>query len=165
LLSATSGIAAPSPDLENSDERFAISEMHGKPAPELSLEGWLNSQPLELSSLKGKIVVLDFWATWCAECVRSIPHLNELQKRYADQGVVIIGVCASDGSERMGELAKNRGIKFPVAIDKKDATNKRYRANSSPDYYIIDRAGKLRWGDFVNKHVEKAIGILLAEDG
>ncbi|MGY8672231.1 MAG: TlpA family protein disulfide reductase [Verrucomicrobiia bacterium] len=156
--------AAPSPDLENSDERFAINEMHGKVSPDWKLKGWLNSRALKLPELKGRIVVLDFWATWCAECVRAIPKLNALQNKYASKGVVIVGVCATDGSERIAEVVKSRGITYPVAIDSDGITNQRYKANSSPDYYIIDRDGKLRWGDFANRHLEKAIQILLAEE-
>jgi cytochrome c biogenesis protein CcmG, thiol:disulfide interchange protein DsbE len=162
--SAFPSSAAPSPDLENSDERFAINEMHGKRSPEWKLSGWLNSPALQLPELKGKIVVLDFWATWCAECVRVIPKINELQSKYASKGVVIVGVCAADGSERIGDIVKSRGITYPVAVDTDGTTHKRYLTNSSPDYYIIDRSGKLRWGDFANRHLEKAIEILLAEE-
>jgi cytochrome c biogenesis protein CcmG, thiol:disulfide interchange protein DsbE len=155
--------AAPSPNLENSNERFAINEMHGQPAPEWNLTEWFNSKSLRLSDLKGKIVILDFWATWCGPCIGAIPKTNKLQSKYADQGVVIIGICAARGSERMKQTAKDKGIKYPIAIDVDGNTNKRFRANSYPDYFVIDRAGNLRWGDIVNNDVEKAIKILLAE--
>lgn len=164
LLCAASLPAAPSPDLENCDERFRINDMHGKPSPAWQLRDWMNSSPLELKGLEGKIVVLDFWATWCVECVRSIPRLNALQTKYAKAGVVIIGVCAPEGGERMADVVRGKGIRYPVAVDRGGVTNRRYLANSSPDYYIIDRQGRLRWGDFANRHVEKAIQILLAED-
>jgi thiol-disulfide isomerase/thioredoxin len=112
-------------------------------------------------NLKGKIVVLDFWATWCGPCIRSIPHTNEMMVKYADKGVVFIGVCAKSGSEKMAAKVNEHGIKYSVAIDA--GANAAYRANSFPDYYLIDRSGVLRWADIVNSDVEKAIGILLKE--
>lgn len=164
LGAASSGaIAADSPELENSKVRAEVTAMHGKPAPPLVLEGWLNSEPIELEKLKGKIVLLDFWATWCGPCIRSIPHNNELQKKYADRGLVVIGVCAQRGSEKMGETVKKHGIEYPVAMDSTGGTVKAYKANSYPDYYLIDRAGNLRWGDVANKEVDKAVELLLAE--
>lgn len=154
--------AADSPDLENSRVRFDINALHGKAAPEWELTGWKNSKPLKLADLKGKIVVLDFWATWCGPCIASIPKVNSLQKKYGKQ-VVFIGVCAKSGSEKMDATVKSRNIEYPVAIDANSVTKKNFHANSYPDYYIIDQGGKLRWGDIVNGDVEKAIKILLAE--
>ena len=82
-------------------------------------------------------------------------------EKYAKQGVVIIGVCAARGAEKMPDTVKQRGIKYPVAED--TGTIAAYKANSYPDYYIIDRNGVLRWADIANRDVEKAIKILLAE--
>ena len=157
-----SGFAADGPALEANKRRAEVDALHGKPAPELSVKDWLNSKPLKLADLKGKIVVLDFWATWCGPCLAAVPHTNELQRKYADRGVVFIGVCAVSGGEKMPDTVKKHKIEYPVVLDTGD-TIKAYRADSFPDYYIIDRAGQLRWGDFANRDVEKAIELLLAE--
>ena len=154
-------LSAVEPALENSKVREALNAMHGKPAPALQLNGWMNTKALGLEKLKGKIVVLDFWATWCGPCIASIPHTNEMMKKYADEGVVIIGVCHQRGAEKMEATAKEKDIKYPIAVD--NGTNDAYKANSFPDYYIIDRKGILRWADIVNRDVEKAIEHLLAE--
>lgn len=155
--------AGPSPNLENSRHRFEVTEMHGRKAPALSLTDWQNSKPLSLAAMKGKIVVLDFWATHCAECLASVPKLNALASKYADQGVVFIGVCLADGGERMSATVKRHKMAYPTALDKNGRTAKSFLADSYPDYYVIDRAGNLRWGDIQNSHIEKAISILLSE--
>jgi thiol-disulfide isomerase/thioredoxin len=163
-LHPTLGADAAQPGLEDSKNRVAIDAMHGKPAPALAVKNWLNSKPLTSEDLKGKIVVLDFWATWCGPCLAAVPHTNEMQKQYADQGVIFIAVCAPKGGEKMEETVKNRGITYATALDAGAGdTFAAFKANSYPDYYIIDRKGNLRWGDLKNGDVEVAIKLLLAE--
>ena len=88
---ASTSMRADAPQLENSKVRELLNEMQGKPAPKLALKGWINSKPMSLEKLKGKIVVLDFWATWCGPCIASVPHTNEMLKQYTNKGVVFIG--------------------------------------------------------------------------
>ena len=86
--------------LERSLASFASSIKHGyelaaligKPAPELNVEDWANGSPLSAEELKGKVVLLDFWAIWCGPCLATFPHLREWQEKYSDKGLVIIGM-------------------------------------------------------------------------
>lgn len=84
-------------------------------------------------------------------------------KKYADQGLVIIGVCATNGAEKMAETVKEWGIEYPVARDVDGATVAAYHADSFPDYYLIDRAGRLRITDCKNGSIDEAIELLLSE--
>lgn len=92
-----------------------------------------------------------------------MPHANDLQKKYADRGLVIIGICATNGAEKMADSVKEWGIEFPVAADIDGQTVAAYRANSFPDYYFIDRAGNLRIVDCANGKIDQAIELLLSE--
>ena len=163
LVGTAFGLSAEEPRLESGKQRATVTGLHGKPAPKLELTQWLNTKGGKAPDTKGKIVVLDFWATWCGPCIASIPKTNKLRKKYADKGVVIIGVCASRGGEKMKQTAEQHGIEYPVALDADGKVVGAYAVNSYPDYYIIGSDGKLRWGDIANADVEKAIEHLLAE--
>jgi len=92
-----------------------------------------------------------------------VPHNNELQKKYADKGLVIIGIHSPNDAQTMADGVKRHGIAFPVAADTSGKTVEAYRVNGYPDYYFIDRAGNLRIVDCANGKVEQAIELLLSE--
>jgi thiol-disulfide isomerase/thioredoxin len=157
------GFSTFEPALEKNDQRAALEGMTGKVPPALQVKNWINSKPLKLDELKGKVVVLEFWATWCTTCIGLVPHHNELAKKYGDKGLVFIGVCDAEGAEKMLDVAKKFGIEYPIAVDAKNATSDAYKADSTPDFYLIDRRGKLRWADIATDDVDRAIEALLAE--
>lgn len=144
----------------NDQVRQRLDGIQGKPAPELVLANWQNSDSLTLSDLKGKIVVLDFWATWCGPCIRSIPKNNLMAEKYKDD-VVFIGVCHPRGGEKMQAVMAKHGIKFPIALDRDKRTIDAYRVNGYPDYYIIDTDGRVALADCSNSLVEKVLVDLL----
>jgi cytochrome c biogenesis protein CcmG/thiol:disulfide interchange protein DsbE len=144
-------------------QRERLKELQGSDEPPaLQVEGWMNSEPLSLDKLKGKVVVLDFWATWCGPCIRSIPKTNELMEKWGDK-LVIIGICHPRGSDKMAAAAKKHGIKFPIAIDPQEKTDLSYMVNGYPDYFIIDQNGKLVVADCANDKVEAVVEKLLKQ--
>jgi thiol-disulfide isomerase/thioredoxin len=147
----------------NEDERARFKEMEGKPAPALAVENFMNGDAVTLDKLKGKVVLLDFWATWCGPCIAAIPHTNELAEKYKDKGLVIIGVCHTEGSEKMADVVTEKGIKYLVAADSDKQTIGAYKVNSYPDYYFIDRDGNVRIADCNNRAVDEVIEALLSE--
>ncbi len=129
---------------------------------------WTNTDALgearSLADLRGKIVVLDFWATWCGPCIQSIPHNNEVAKRYADKGVVMIGVCAENGGDKMKDTIRAKSIEYPCALDTKGSAYSAYKVNGFPDYVIIDRDGRVRGADVQNGQLDNAIEYLLHQE-
>lgn len=146
----------------SAEQRGRLAKIEGKTAPDFKLADWIGSDPKTLADLKGKIVVLDFWATWCGPCIASIPKNNELAAKYADD-VVFIGVCHPRGAEKMAATVKNKGIKYPVAADPDGKAGNAYKVNGYPDYYIIGRDGKLLVADCANSKVGDVLKVLVGK--
>ena len=144
------------------DRRERVRSLLDAPPPALRVDGWLNSEPLDLESLRGKVVLLDFWATWCGPCLASVPKLNALAEAHADD-LVIIGVCHDRGHERMAKVVADRGIRYPVCHDVGNVNKTNYMVDGYPDYYLIDREGRLRVADCANRRIEDAVKRLVAE--
>lgn len=92
-----------------------------------------------------------------------MPHLLELANKHKDQGLVVIGVHTTSGADKMPAFVDEQKITYPVCIDVDNATTKAFAVDSYPDYYLIDRAGKLRVADLQNGALDAAIAVLLAE--
>jgi len=113
-----------------------------RPAPEVKAEGWLNSEPLTLGGLRGKVVVVEFWATWCPPCRRSIPHLNELFKTYSPRGVVFMGL-SDEPRAAVEPFAKEIGILYPVGYG--SPSGGAYGVQGIPRAFLVDAAGNIAW--------------------
>lgn len=164
MESANDASDLPAEWLEGTPERReALAKIMGKPAPALAVENWINSDAMNLKDLKGKVVMLDFWATWCGPCIASVPHTNELYAAYKSEGLEIIGVCHPRGMEKMAATVKEHDIRYPVVMDPDGKTIATYQVDSFPDYYFIDRNGNLRIADARNGSIDEIIKMLLAE--
>ncbi len=153
--------------LEDGDrpvKRRRLEALEGKAAPDLDVTGWMNSEALGKDDLKGKIVVVDFWGTWCSDSAAAVPKMNALHEEYKDKGVVIVGVCHRRQMSKMGDFVSENGVAFPVAVDAKGATVRAFRANDTPDYYVINRAGTLVVADVADGKVGEVVDALLALD-
>jgi thiol-disulfide isomerase/thioredoxin len=127
----------------------------GKAAPEITAKYWLNSQPLTLKGLQGKIVVVEFWATWCPPCRKSIPHLIELNKKFAEKGVVIMGLT-DEPKTKVEPFAKEMAMDY--AIGGESTSGGAYGVSFIPMAFIVDTAGTITWqGNPLNAEFEKAL--------
>jgi peroxiredoxin len=137
-------------------------QLVGQKPPEIEIKEWLNtSEEYTLEKLKGKIVIMDFWATWCRPCVRAMPHLQQVWDAYKDKGLVVIAISAETKS-KVEPFAKRYKYTFPFAMDDNRKTNKAYGIRSIPTTYIIAPDGKVAWqGHAGSKDIEKTIQALL----
>ena len=110
-------------------------------APGFSLPG--QNQTVQLSQYKGKVVYLDFWASWCDPCKRSFPWMNELQPLYGEDGFRIIAVNLDESRKNADEFLKKMPAKFDVAFDKSGRTAEAYNLKAMPSSFLIDRNGDL----------------------
>jgi len=108
-----------------------LAALIGKPAPDLNVEEWTNGSPLSADDLKGKVVLLDFWAIWCGPCIATFPHLREWQEKYSEKGLVIVGMTRYYGYEwNDAENRPMRPVKKPA--EKKEGEDKEAEKEKDP---------------------------------
>jgi thiol-disulfide isomerase/thioredoxin len=136
-----------------SEESFPF-ELNYK-APELKgLENWLNSQPVSsLDELKGKVVLVDFWTYSCVNCIRTLPYLNDWHAKYADDGLVILGIHAPEFAfeqilANVQKAVDKYDIEYPVVQDNNFSTWRSYKNRFWPAKYLIDKDGFVRYEHF-----------------
>ncbi len=145
------------------EQRAAHAALEGKPMPAFHVSDWINGG-ITAADIKGKVIVVDLYATWCGPCMRAIPHNNALLKQYKDQGLVIIGVCTSDsGQETFAANAQQHGVQYPAARDPELKTEKAWAVQYYPTYAVIDRKGIVRVVGLQPDRVENVVKKLLAE--
>lgn len=148
------------------ESELARSEIIGKDAPPITAEAWVNGKALTEADLKGKVVLLDFWAVWCGPCIATFPHLIEWNEKYADKGLVIIGLtryynfkwdeATGNASRAQGEVpheeeqamlvkfAEKHGLKHVFAVQTDTELTDFYGVTGIPQAVLIDRAGKIQ---------------------
>lgn len=141
-------------------------------APEIANRGWLNTdRPLPLSSLRGQVVLVEFWTFDCINCIRTIPYVQSWHETYAEQGLQVIGVHYPEFSYEhdVGNIraaALRLGISYPIALDNDGATWDAYGQRFWPTIHLIDKQGNLRYisiGEGRYDATDAAIRALLAE--
>ena len=104
----------------------------------------LDGRPVRLSDYKGKVVVLDFWATWCAPCRASLPHLNEVQGRFSKQGLVVLGISVDDAEpQEVRQFADKLGLKFRMAMADERVLDLYGPIRTIPTTFFINRKGEV----------------------
>jgi|GEM_PF-5808255 len=142
-----------------------IQSQLGKPAPEFEVGEWqsLNSEMKggTLESMRGEIVVIDFWGTWCGPCKAAMPKNTEMAEKYAEKQVRVIGICNTNRSESMMETAERHDGRFAMAADDSDKTKEAYGVQWWPYYVIVDREGIVRAAGVRSDKVSEVVDRLL----
>ena len=126
----------------------------GGPAPEITLKD-LQGQEIRLADLRGKIVLLNFWATWCKPCKEEMPAMQASYDKLRGQGLVVLAVNELEDTEKVIEHVRKHGHTFPVVMDHDNHVANRYGVVGLPASFIVDRQGIVR---------EQIIGSLLTEE-
>ncbi|MFM0058886.1 thioredoxin family protein [Paraburkholderia phytofirmans] len=169
---AASGIAA----FAGSPEPGASVPAHGTNAAAPDFTGisqWLNSDPLTLQQLRGKVVLVDFWTYTCGNCINTLPYVKSWNQKYKDQGLTVIGVHTPEypferDTDNVKTAIKRFGITYPVAQDNRYATWNAYNNQYWPAFYLLDKQGRIVYthfgeGDYAK--TEAKIQALLAQQG
>ncbi len=152
--------------------RVHIDKSQFKLAPELrKITSFINSEPITLAAQRGKVVLVDFWTYSCINCIRTIPYLNAWHEKYADNGLVVVGVHTPEFEfekdyNNVKAAVEKFDIKYPIVQDNEKETWKAYENRYWPRKYLIDSDGYVRYdhiGEGAYAETEKVIQSLLAE--
>ena len=151
--------------------RTVTDETKAPTAPELSNGLWINSEPLTLKGLHGRVVLIEFWTFACYNCLNTLPTVKKWDTQYRDKGLTIIGVHTPETDLERNEVDLKReitelGIKYPVVTDNDYSTWKAYRVEAWPTLFLLDKQGRVRWmhvGEGYYDETEEMIQKLLAE--
>lgn len=145
--------------LRNLERKKRQLRVQGEVAPELTVGRWIDQQPVKLSELRGHVVLLDFWATWCGPCIIAFPHLKEWYEKYKDKGLVIVGmtkyygeaagraVAPADELTFVQKFKKEHEMPYGVAIADNEDNMRNYGVTGIPTAVLIDRRGIVRFID------------------
>jgi thiol-disulfide isomerase/thioredoxin len=105
----------------------------------------MNGPNLRLAEQRGRVVMVNFWATWCGPCRQEMPQLDRLYQKYRSSGFVLLGVNVDEDARKAADVATKLGVTFPVLLDTDKAVSKLYDLSTMPSTVIIDRDGKVRY--------------------
>jgi len=146
--------ASPEPKGSSGEAPAVVPPAQAAGAPEIQATYWMNTEPLSLAALRGKIVVLEFWATWCPPCRTTIPHLNTMFEQYKDKGVAFVSLT-NEPREKVEGFAKEMNMAYPIGGGSQ--TGRDYKVRGIPHAFIIDPSGQVAWQGHPMAGLDKAI--------
>ncbi len=124
-------------------ESEAKTALEGKSAPAFQLTS-LEGKTVSLADLKGQVVVLDFWASWCPPCIESLPHMGKLYEQKRDDGVKVFAINVAEDKAAVEAFLKSKNIDIPVLLDKDGSVARKYNATSIPQTVVIGKDGTVK---------------------
>jgi thiol-disulfide isomerase/thioredoxin len=147
-------------------------ETKAAPAPDFEPGNWINSEPLNIKGLRGRVVLVDFWTFGCYNCRNTLPSIKEWDARYRQKGLTIVGVHSPefDAEKKLENVRREVAsleIHYPVVTDNDYATWRAYDVQAWPTIFVLDKFGRIRWthvGEGAYNETEHVIQKLLAEE-
>ena len=137
----------------------------GFAAPDFTLET-RDGETINLADLRGQVVLLNFWATWCPPCRAEMPAIQDVYDGYRDRGLTVLAVDVGEGDAQVAPFADERGLTFPILMDGDGAVSRRYQVRAMPSTFFIDQAGIIRevtlGGPMTEGFIESQVAGLLA---
>jgi peroxiredoxin len=137
-------------------------------APDFTLD-MLDGPETTLSDLRGQVVLINFWATWCPPCRAEMPAIQEVYDRYRDQGFVVLAVDLREGDAQVKGFIEQMELTFPILMDRDGDVSERYRIRSIPTTYFVDRSGVIQdvviGGPMPRALIESKVTALMAQGG
>jgi cytochrome c biogenesis protein CcmG/thiol:disulfide interchange protein DsbE len=141
IAAITAGLQKPSyPEINTKKNLYAEHDFRGKKAPDFFMGKWLNTQGVDT---RGKVVLIDFWATWCGPCRKAIPELNDFAKKFKDK-LVVIGI-SNESADIVNGFMKDTEMSYNVGIDAKSTMMKAVGVQGIPHALLISPDGVVRW--------------------
>jgi len=169
LCASGAAISGMSGEAARGQTPFAIAAVQSAAPDFAGISNWFNSAPLNMASLRGKVVLVDFWTYGCVNCVNTLPHVTELYAKYKDRGLVVVGIHTPEfpferSAANVQAALKRHGIIYPVAQDNDSATWNAWRNQYWPAQYIVDQSGKIVYqhdGEGQYEQMDRTIARLL----
>lgn len=167
-----SGLSAPTDaELSNLEADTLIAATKASAAPDFAKGNWVNSDPLILSKLRGRVVLVEFWTFGCYNCRNTLPSVKEWDAKYRERGLTVVGVHTpeTDSEYSLDNLRREvpaLGVNYAVVTDNDYTTWKAYKVEAWPTIFVIDKQGRIRWlhvGEGRYDETENVIRTLLAE--
>jgi thiol-disulfide isomerase/thioredoxin len=148
---------------------FAVAAAQSTAPNFVGISNWFNSGPLSMASLRGKVVLVDFWTYGCVNCVNTLPYVTQLYAKYRDRGLVVVGVHTPEfpferSASNVQAALKRHGITYPVAQDNDSQTWNAYSNQYWPSQYIVDQSGRVVFhhdGEGQYEQIDRTIARLL----
>ena len=166
LVACASG-GGEGPQTSSNEAAKSKHELMNNPAPSLTGESVNGKGKVALDQWKGKVVLVDFWATWCEPCKKSFPKLEELRVKYGASGLEIVGISEDDeDGGAIKKFAETYGAKFPLLWDKDKALAGKYKPPNMPSSFLVDKNGvvrhvHLKYRDGDENEIEREVKSLL----
>ncbi len=125
----------------------AAGGLVGSAAPDFEAAPVKGSAAVSLAALRGKVIIVDFWGTFCEPCKKSFPKLQKLSARYKDRGLRVVGISEdeADDKDKISDFADTYGATFPIGWDEDKSIARKYRPETMPSSYVVDRKGVVRF--------------------